>query len=100
MNNADLEFDRLLRSPESELADAGFSESVMKRLPVTRWGRMPMRRWTLTGAAALGSLSTYLLAEPIEHALSAYAMLPAPAITIVALALVVSLPLAWILYTE
>lgn len=100
MSNADLDLDKLLRSPDPELPDSGFTESVLRRLPAKRRERMPMRRWTLASAAALGSLTTYLLAEPIEHALSSYAVLPAPVITIAALALLASLSIAWILYTE
>jgi len=40
------------------------------------------------------------LAEPIEQALSAYVILPQPVITITGLALVLSLPIAWILRSE
>ncbi|MBX5460793.1 MAG: hypothetical protein IRZ28_06830 [Steroidobacteraceae bacterium] len=100
MTHADRELDKMLRSPEPELPDSGFTETVLRRLPTKRWARTPMRRWTLASAAALGSLSTYLLADPIEHALSTYAAFPAPVLTIATLALLVSLPLAWILYTE
>ena len=100
MSNQDNDLETLLRAPEPEIGEAGFSERVLTQLPSKRWRRRPMRRWTLAGAAGSGSLLTYLLAEPIEQTLSAYAVLPAPIITVMAIALIVSLPVAWILYSE
>jgi hypothetical protein len=100
MNEPNQALEDLLRSSEPEMPDAGFSESVLKQLPAKQWKRIPARRWTLAGAAGLGSMTTWLLAEPIEQTLSAYAVLPAPLVTIAAMALIVSLPIAWVLYSE
>jgi hypothetical protein len=43
---------------------------------------------------------TYFAAEPIEQALSAYVVLPPPMVTLTVLALLVSLPIVWILRSE
>jgi hypothetical protein len=100
MSNPDNELERILRASETEIADAPFSERVLAQLPAKRWRRVTARRWTLAGAAGLGSLVTYLVAEPLEQALSAYVLLPPPVVTITVLALIVSLPIAWILHSE
>lgn len=100
MSNRDDELETMPRAPEPEIADGAFSERVLAQLPPKRWTSATTRRWTLAGAAGLGSLVTYLAAEPIEQALSAYVILPQPVITITVLALVLSLPIAWILRSE
>jgi hypothetical protein len=100
MTEADPGLEQVLRTREPEIADAGFSESVLRQLPARRSRRGRARRWTLAGAAGLGSLLTLLLAEPVEPMLRSVTVLPAPMITTVALVLIVSIPLAWILYSE
>jgi hypothetical protein len=100
-SHPDDKLESVLRASEPEIADAQFSERVLAQLPPKRrWGQATTRRWTLTGAAGLGSLVTYLAAEPIEQALSAYVALPPPVVTVAVLALIVSLPIAWILHSE
>jgi hypothetical protein len=101
MGDIDLELEEQLRKREPSLGDAGFSDSLLRRLPARR--RRPgaaARRWTLAGAAGMGSLLTILLAEPLEKLLASLVPIPAYAVTIAALVLMISVPLAWILQTE
>jgi hypothetical protein len=100
MSNPDDEFETMLRASEPEIADAHFSERVLAQVPAKRWAFGTTRRWTLAGAGGLGSLVTYLVAEPLEQVLSAYLVLPPSVVTITVLALIVSLTIAWILHAE
>jgi hypothetical protein len=68
MDSLDLRIERALSAPESAIGDAGFSEAVLARLPKRRLSAAASGRWTLAGAAALGSLLTILLAPPVESA--------------------------------
>jgi hypothetical protein len=99
MHDIDPDLEQRLRAAESPIGDAGFSESVLRELPPRR-RRSRARRWTLGGAAALGSLLTMLVAEPVEKMLGSLAIVPAPIITIVVLVLIVSGSLVWIVRSE
>jgi len=68
MDPIDRRLDQALRAPETAIADDGFSEIVLERLPRRRLGGAASRRWTLAAAAATGSLLTILLAPPVESA--------------------------------
>jgi hypothetical protein len=99
MHDLDSDLEQKLRAAEASIGDAGFSESVLRQLPAKR-SRSRARRWTLGGAAALGSLLTMLVAEPVEKMLGSLAIVPAPVITIVVLVLIVSGSLVWIVRSE
>jgi hypothetical protein len=99
MGDVDLELQHRLQAREQSLGDAGFSDSVLRQLPARRRQLgTGARRWTLAGAAGMGSLLTILLAEPMEKLLAALAPVPAHAVTIAVLILMISVPLAWIFH--
>ena len=100
MHDTDPDLELRLQASEREIGDAGFTDSVLRQLPAKRPSRARARRWTLAGAAALGSLFTMLLAEPIEKMLGSLAIVPAPVITVAAIVLIVSVSLAWIVRSE
>jgi len=90
-----------LRTPEPALADDDFSASVLARLPPRR-RRSPARRWTLAGAAALGSVLTLALSPPLERviaSLTPWSISPLVLSTAPAVA-VVLIPARIVLYAE
>jgi hypothetical protein len=68
MESVERRAEQALRAPEAAIADDGFSESVLERLPRRRLSSAASQRLTLAGAAAMGSLLTILLAPPVESA--------------------------------
>jgi hypothetical protein len=68
MESVDRRVEQMLHAPEAAIADDGFSENVLQRLPKRRVSSAASRRLTLAGAAAMGSLLTILLAPPVESA--------------------------------
>ena len=90
-----------LRAPEPALADDEFSASVLARLPPRR-RRIATRRWTLAGAACLGSALTAVLAPPLGEALASLTpwMLPPLAATTLAVLVIVMAPGIYFLYSE
>jgi hypothetical protein len=100
MHDVDPNLEHALRASEPAIVDSGFSENVLRQLPAKRRSRARARRWTLGGAAGLGSLLTMLLAEPVEKMLASLVIVPTPVITIIALILIVGASLAWIVRSE
>jgi MFS family permease len=101
MNEPADRIEAALRAPEPTLPDDAFSESVLARLPARR-RRVDARRWTLAGAAALGSALTLALAPPLGDvvaSLSPWAIPPA-ALTAAALIAVVAIPALLLFYAE
>lgn len=90
-----------LRAPEPALADDDFSVKVLARLPPRR-RRSSARRWTLAGAACLGSALTAIFAPPLGDALASLSpwMIPPLAATALAVLVIVMLPGMYFLYTE
>lgn len=90
-----------LRAPEPALADGEFSVSVLARLPPRR-RRIATRRWTLAGAACLGSVLTAVFAPPLGAALASLMpwMLPPLAATTLAVLVIVMAPGIYFLYSE
>ncbi|HJR69079.1 MAG TPA: hypothetical protein VKA43_03490 [Gammaproteobacteria bacterium] len=90
-----------LRAPEPALADDDFSVKVLARLPPRR-RRSSARRWTLAGAACLGSALTAMFAPPLGDALASLSpwMIPPLAATALAVLVIVMLPGMYFLYTE
>src|SRR5688572_9570995 len=105
MNKQPDQIDAALRMPEPTLADDEFSANVLARLPPRR-RQSTARRWTVAGAAALGSALTLALAPPLETALgsllpslSAWSIPPA-AISAVAIVAVVMVPALLVFFAE
>jgi hypothetical protein len=92
--------ERALRAPEAPLADEEFSAGVLARLP-SRRQRNAARRWTLAGAAALGSALTLALAPPLETAVAALSPVAVPSLLIstVAFVAIVLLPAVFVFYS-
>lgn len=93
--------DSTLRAPEPTLADDDFSASVLARLPPRR-RRSAARRWTLAGAAALGSALTLAIAPPLESAVASLSpwSIPPLALSVAAAVIIVVLPALFVLYAE
>ena len=91
-----------LRAPEAPLADDDFSATVLARLAPKRTRHAVARRWTLAGAASLGSVVTLALASPLENVLASLLpwSLPPLAFSAVAVLAIVVVPAAYFLYTE
>lgn len=90
--------DALFRS-EPAVADDGFSDRVLARLPVQRSRRSVHGRLTLAAAAAAGSLLTIALAPPVESAFGWLALssgLRTLVLTGGAFVAVVAIPLVWL----
>ena len=90
-----------LRAPEPALADDEFSASVLARLPPRR-RHIATRRWTLAGAACLGSALTAVFAPPLGEALASLTpwMLPPLVATTLAVLVIVMAPGIYFLYSE
>ena len=90
-----------LRAPEPALADDEFSASVLARLPPRR-RHFATRRWTLAGAACLGSALTAIFAPPLGEALASLTpwMLPPLVATTLAVLVIVMAPGIYFLYSE
>ena len=88
-----------LRAPEPPLADGEFSANVLARLPPRV--RRTARRWTLAGAAGLGSALTLALAPPLESVVAALSPVPVPTavITTLAVLVVVMAPALFVFYS-
>jgi hypothetical protein len=103
MDGLDSRVDNALRAPEAAIADDGFSERILQRLPKRRLSGAASRRWTLAAAAATGSLLTILLAPPVETAFG-LALLPDSlrtfALAALAFAATVGIPLACVFHSE
>jgi len=101
MSNGIKNIEEALRTPEPAVADDDFSAGVLARLPPRR-RRLATRRWTLAGAACLGSALTALFAPPLGEAFAAVLpwMIPPHAAAIVAILIVVTVPALFFLYTE
>ena len=95
--------ERALRAPEQPLADEEFSAGVLARLPPRR-RPSSARRWTLAGAAALGSALTLVLAPPLENVLAALSPIAVPAavasaVALAAIVAIVTIPAAFVFFT-
>ena len=105
MNKQPDQIDAALRMRESTLADDDFSEKVLARLPPRR-RHSTARRWTLAGAAALGSALTLALAPPLETVLGSVLpslsewSIPPAAISAVAVVAVVMVPALLVFFAE
>jgi len=101
MNHKDMNLEAALRAPEPALADDEFSVSVLARLPPRR-RRIAPRRWTLVGAACLGSTLTAIFAPPIGEVLASLTpwMLPPLAATTLAILVIVMAPGLYFLYFD
>ena len=99
MNDHDDRIEAVLRATEPDIADAGFSERMLARMPPKKAGRAVPRHWTLAAAAAVGSLSTILLAPTIESVVGYSVPFAgtAPVLTFAALLVVAIGPIPWLL---
>jgi hypothetical protein len=90
-----------LRAPEAPLADDDFSASVLARLPPPR-RRSNVRRWTVAGSAALGSVLTLAFAAPLETVVASITpwSIPPLALSTIAAAAIVLVPALLVFYTE
>ena len=102
MNDNETNIEAALRAPEPALADDEFSASVLARLPPRRRRRVATRRWTLAGAACLGSALTAIFAPPLGEALASLTpwMLPPLAATTLAILVIVMAPGLYFLYSD
>jgi peptidoglycan/LPS O-acetylase OafA/YrhL len=100
MNNDIDKLESALRTPEPALADDDFSANVLARLPPRR--RSPARRWTLAGAAALGSALTLAIAPPLEDVVASIAPFAIPPLMLSAVAVVaiVTIPALLAFYSD
>jgi hypothetical protein len=94
-----LDIETALRAPEPRLADDGFSANVLARLPQRRRPGAA-RRWTLAGAAGLGSALTLALAPPLESAIASLTPVAVPPVVIstVAVLAIVIIPVVFVFY--
>ena len=102
MSTIDSLLEAKLRSAEPEVADEGFSESVMLRLPAKQTSKAKARRWTLGAAAVAGSIATSILGAPLETAFSSLVLgtnYDATMITVLTLT-VLAVPVAWVFYSK
>jgi MFS family permease len=105
MNKQPDQIEAALRTPEPPLADDDFSERVLARLPPRR-RRSTAQRWTLAGAAALGSALTLALAPPLETVLGSLLpslsswSIPPSALSAVAIVAVVMVPALLVFFAE
>ena len=101
MNHKETNLEAALRAPEPALADDEFSARVLARLPPRR-RRFATRRWTLAGAACLGSALTAVFAPPLGEALASLTpwMLPPLAATTLAVLVIVMAPGLYFLYSD
>jgi MFS family permease len=105
MNKQPDQIEAALRMPEPTLADDEFSAKVLARLPQRR-RRNAARRWTLAGAAALGSVLTLALAPPFETVLGSLLpslaawSIPPSVFSAVAIVAVVMVPALLVFFTE
>ena len=101
MNDKATDIEAALRSSEPALADDEFSASVLARLPPRR-RHFATRRWTLAGAACLGSALTAVFAPPLGEALASLTpwMLPPLMATTLAVLVIVMAPGIYFLYSE
>lgn len=90
-----------LRTAEPALADDDFSAMVLARLPPRR-RLVSARRWTLAGAAAMGSALTLALAPPLEDVVASLSpwSVPPLALSAVALIAIVTIPALLLFYAE
>jgi MFS family permease len=101
MNEPTDRIEQALRVPEPMLPDDDFSEAVLARLPPRR-RRVDARRWTLAGAAALGSALTLALAPPLGDVVASLSpwTVPPAVLTAAALIAVVAIPALLLFYAE
>jgi len=90
-----------LRAAEPTIGDDEFSANVLARLPPRR-RRISARRWTLVGAACLGSALTAIFAPPLGEVLMSLLpwMVPPLAATTLAILAIVMVPGLYFLYAE
>jgi sterol desaturase/sphingolipid hydroxylase (fatty acid hydroxylase superfamily) len=90
-----------LRVHEPALPDDDFSTSVLARLPLRR-RRSTVRRWTVAGSAALGSVLTLAFAAPLETVLASIAPwdIPPVSLSTVAMIAIVAVPALFVFYSE
>jgi hypothetical protein len=95
-----LDIETALRAPEPQLADDEFSANVLASLPPPRRRRRAARRWTLAGAAGLGSALTLLLAPPLEGVVASLSPVAVPPLVIstVAVLAIVTIPVVFVFY--
>jgi hypothetical protein len=103
MDGRNERLEELLSAAERPLADAGFTEGVMRSLPARRFGARRARQLTLTAAAAIGSALTLVLASPVETLLVGVVAPGGLAMELITAGAAVALfagPIAWVIYAE
>jgi len=110
MESMDEKMNKALSAPEAEIADAGFSDRVIGRLPRHR-ASVRLARWvSLACAACAGSALTLLLGPPVADipgslpalvgVLPAIIGVPPALLDITVVAAVLIAPAAWLFYAE
>jgi hypothetical protein len=101
MSNDIVKLENALRTPEPALADEEFNTSVLARLP-PRLRRSTAPRWTVAGAAALGSVLTLAIAPPLEGVVASIAPFAIPPLVLSAVGVVatVVIPALYVFYSE
>lgn len=104
-NNDKLE--SLLHIAEPPIADDGFSEAVLARLPPRRFSARTARQLSLAAAAGTGSLITLIAGPPnilpldiLPAGLAVPDGIAATLLTVVALTALLSIPAGWLVYME
>lgn len=103
MDRKDAELEIALRQPEPAIGDDGFSDMFMTSLPGTKISNAAKRRWTLGGAAALGSVLTSVLGAPLETAFSSFVLEGAYGVTAIGVILligIIAVPVACAFYSR
>ena len=108
MDTRDEKLEGLLRIVEPPIADDGFSEAVLARLPPTkRLSARTARCLSLAAAACIGSLVTLVAGPPeilpldlLPAALAEPDGIAATLLRAVAMAALLTVPAAWLLYAE
>ena len=108
MDTRDEKLEGLLRIVEPPIADDGFSEAVLARLPPTkRLSARAARYLSLAAAACIGSLVTLVTGPPeilpldlLPAALAEPDGIAATLLRAVAMAALLTVPAAWLLYAE
>jgi hypothetical protein len=105
MNELRDPIEEALRTPEPALGDEEFSANVLARLPPQRRGTAA-RRWTVAGAATLGSVLTLALAPPLETVLGSLLPslsplnIPPVALSAAAVVVIVMVPALLVFFSE
>lgn len=99
MDAIDARLEAALREAEPAIGDDGFSEAVIGGMPRKRISNATARRFTLAGAAAVGSFLTSVLGAPVESAFSTFVLeggYEMAVLALLAIVAVVAIPVAWV----